>query len=147
MAIKDTTKKPYIVDRDDKVFVGIDLPFRKSQGREGWFASSETTIEAVKNNIKNLVQTQQGERFFQPFLGINLRKYMFEQISEDLILKIQNDILDIFNIWLSFVEVRDIKVNFEEQKELDRNKISLFILFNIKQDPDTLKSVQIDIGE
>ena len=70
MAIKDTTKKPYIVDRDDKVFVGIDLPFRKSQGREGWFASSETTIEAVKNNIKNLVQTQQGERFFQPFLDI-----------------------------------------------------------------------------
>ena len=72
MAIKDTTKKPYIIDRDDKIFVGIDLPFRKSEGRDGWFTSTTTTIEAVKNNIKNLLQTQKGERFMQPFLGINL---------------------------------------------------------------------------
>ena len=147
MAIKDTNKKPYIVDRDDKIFVGIDLPFRKSEGSEGWFASTSTTIEAVKNNIRNLLQTQQGERFFQPFLGINLRKYQFEQITEDVIVKIQNDILDTFKIWLPFVEIRNIKVNTKELKELDRNKISLDILFNIKQDPNTLQSVQVDIGE
>ena len=144
MAIKDTTKKPYIVDRDDKVFVGIDLPFRKSEGRDGWFASTDTTIEAVKNNIKNLLQTQKGERFMQPLLGIDLRRYMFNTIDEELTFEIQNSILDTFKLWLPFVEVRDIKVNIKEV-EVGRNNINLHIDFNIKQDPNTLASVQLDI--
>ena len=74
MAIRDRIRKPYIVDNDEEVFIGIDLPFRKSDGREGWFASTSTTIEATKNNIRNLLSTNQGERLMQPSLGINLRK-------------------------------------------------------------------------
>ena len=146
MAIKDTTKKPYIVDRDDKIFVGIDLPFRKSEGRDGWFASTTTTIEAVKNNIRNLLQTQQGERLMQPFLGINLRKYLFGQVDEDVIIKIQNDILDSFKLWLPFVEIRDIQVTFKEL-DVGGNTLGLHIIFNIKQDPNTLDSVQVEIGD
>ena len=52
MAIRDTTIKPYIQDRDENVFIGIDYPFHKSSGVEGWFKSTSTTIEAVKNNIR-----------------------------------------------------------------------------------------------
>ena len=55
MAIIDTTKKPYIQDRDEDIFIGIDYPFHKSFGVDGWFKSTETTIEAVKNNIKMLL--------------------------------------------------------------------------------------------
>ena len=51
MAIKDLSKKQYVEDRDETVFIGIDLPFRKGSGTEGWFASTTTTIDAVKNNI------------------------------------------------------------------------------------------------
>ena len=53
MAIRDTTKKPYIEDRDSNIFVGIDYPFHKSNGVEGWFASTDTTIKAVKNDLKS----------------------------------------------------------------------------------------------
>ena len=145
MAIRDTyITGSFVEDRDDNVFVGIDLPFRKSDGRDGWFASTSTTIEAVKNNIRNLLQTEQNERFFQPLLGVNLRKYIFEQVSEDNVFKIQEDILDIFKLWLPFVEIRNIRVSI---KDSDKNTLNLFILFNIKQDPNTLESVQIEIGE
>ena len=79
MAIRDThITGSFVEDRNPDSFIGIDLPFRKSEGRDGWFTSTTTTIEAVKNNIRNLLQTQQGERFFQPLLGVNLRKYYFE---------------------------------------------------------------------
>ena len=57
MAIKDTTKKPYIVDDDSNIKVGIDLPIRRDDLKDGWFASTTTTIEAVKNNIRNLLST------------------------------------------------------------------------------------------
>ena len=40
--------------------------------------------------------------------------------------------------------IRDIKVNIKEV-EVGRNNINLHIDFNIKQDPNTLASVQLDI--
>jgi len=94
LAIKDTTRKPYIEDNDENIFIGIDLPFRKSNGIEGYFASTSTTIEAVKNNIRNLVNTHQGERLMQPGLGMNLRKYLFDQFTDEVLFSIQNDIVD-----------------------------------------------------
>ena len=66
MPIKDLSKKQFVVDRDETVFIGIDLPFRRGTATEGWFASTTTTIDAIKNNIKNLLLTHKGERLLQP---------------------------------------------------------------------------------
>ena len=148
MAIKDTTRKPYIEDNDENIFIGIDLPFRKSNGIEGYFASTSTTIEAVKNNIRNLVNTHDGERIMQPQLGINLRKYLFEQFSDEVVFSIQNDIVDTFKKWLPFVEIQDIQVNMSNSNDsIGKNTMNITIVFNITQDPNTLESVSIEIGE
>ena len=147
MAIKDTSKKPFIEDRDERVFIGIDLPFRKSDGPDGWFASSSTTIEAVKNNIRYLLQTEQGERYMQPNLGLGLRKYMFEQVNEDTTVQIQGDILTTIGNWLPFVEVRELDVSMEGSDTTGRNKLSISVVFNITRDPSTLESVQVEIGD
>ena len=145
MAFRDTKKKPFIEDRDDNIFIGIDLPFRRSDGKEGYFASTTTTIEAVKNNIKNLVQTNKGERFMQPELGLNLRSYMFEQVTDETIINIQNDIVDTFKVWLPFVEIQDIQVSANETDAIGRNKLLINIVFNITKDPTSLESVQVEI--
>ena len=147
MAIKDTTRKPFIEDNDENIFIGIDLPFRRSDGKEGYFASTTTTIEAVKNNIRNLVRTNKGERLMQPQLGLNLRNYLFEQFTDELVLSIQNDIVDVFKLWLPFVEIRDIQINMDENDSIGKNKMNINIVFNITRDPDTLESVQVEIGE
>tara|TARA_A100001515_G_scaffold135820_1_gene127019 strand:+ start:185 stop:676 length:492 start_codon:yes stop_codon:yes gene_type:complete len=145
MAVKDTSRKPYKVDNDTNVKVGIDLPIRRDDGEQGWFASSSTTIEAVKNNIRNLLQTNQGERLMQPRLGINLRQILFEQINEDNLLSIQNSILDVFKFWLPFVEVRNIELlTIDDDTTIHTNEIRVKILFNLTQDPNTLDSVTVD---
>ena len=145
MAIKDTSRKPFIEDNNDNISIGLDLPIRKSNGKEGYFASTSTTLEAVKVNIRNLLNTYQGERLMQPALGINLIKYLFNQITEETILGIQDDILDTFTTWLPFVEVRDIQVLTENNQNNISNIIRINIVFNITQDPNTLDSVQVSI--
>ena len=149
MAIKDTSKKPFIEDRDDNVFIGIDLPFRKSDGIEGWFASTTTTIEAVKNNIRNLLSTHKGERYMQPNIGLNLRKFLFEQFTDELRLQIENDILDTIDFWLPFIQVKDLKVEMSSATagSVNNNKLIISVVFNITRDPNTLESIQIEIGE
>jgi len=147
MAIKDTSKKPYIVDNDSNIKVGIDLPIRRDDVVGGWFASTKTTIEAVKNNIRNLLNTNQGERLMQPNLGLGLRSLLFEQINDDTIMSIQDSILDIFKIWLPFVEVRDIQIiTNSDNTSVHSNEVRVNIIFNIIQDPDTLDSVTINFS-
>ena len=147
MAIKDTSRKPFIVDNDTNVKIGIDLPIRRGDNLDGFFATTSTTIEAVKNNIRNLLQTEEGERFFQPNLGVGLKRILFEQITEENLTTIQDTILDKFEFWLPFVEVRDIQVlNKENDTTIRENEIRVKILFNIKQDPNTLDSVSLSFS-
>ena len=145
MAIKDTSRKPYIEDNDSKVKIGIDLPIRRDSSRDGFFASTSTTIEAVKNNIRNLLLTNQGERFMQPNLGLNLRRILFEQMNSNNIVAIQDSILDKFQFWLPFVEVRDIQLS-SDSNSIDNNQVRLKIIFNIKQDPNTVDSINLDFS-
>jgi len=152
MAIRDTSRKPYIQDNDTKVKVGIDLPIRRGNVSEGFFATTSTTIEAVKNNIRNLLQTTEGERLFQPNLGLNLRRLLFEHITSENLIGVQDAILDKLEFWLPFVEVRDIQVlSRNNTTDIGANEIRVKIFFNIKQDPDTLDAVTMNftgnIGE
>ena len=113
---------------------------------------TSTTIEAVKNNIRNLLQTNEGERFFRPNLGLNLRQILFEHVKSENLIRVQDSILDKIELWLPFVEVRDIEVQTRESNvAIGANEVRVKILFNIKRDPNTLDSVTMqftsDTGE
>ena len=81
----------------------------------------------------------------QPTLGLNLKKYLFEQFTNDLKDTITNDILETFKFWLPFVNVTNIEINMDDSSM--RNKMNININFNIVKDPNTLESVTIEIGE
>ena len=143
MPIFDRRKDRFVEDQDTRVSVGIDFPFaRVPDSGDGYFKTSKTTIDAIKNNIKLLLKTERGERVFQPFLGMNLKRFVFEQITEDTKIQIENDIVDTFETWLPFVELRDIEIITNSITE-DRNKININIVFNIKKAPTSLESVGV----
>ena len=140
MPILDRRSNQFIEDKDTRVSVGIDFPFARVPNQDGYFSTTKTTIESVKNNIRLLLQTQKGERIFQPNLGMNIRRFLFEQITEDTQVQIENDIVDTFATWLPFVELREIDINADNQ---DKNQINIKIVFNIKRAPNTIESVGV----
>ena len=140
MPILDRRNNQLIEDKDTRVSVGIDFPFARIPNQDGYFATTKTTIESVKNNIRLLLQTQKGERMFQPNLGMGIRRFLFEQITEDTQVQIENDIVDTFATWLPFVDLREINIDLSEQ---DQNKINIKIVFNIKRAPNTIESVGV----
>ena len=144
MPIQDTnkTEKPYIVDRDDDVFIGLDFPLHRGDDRNGNFAATFTTLEAVKVNIRNLLQTELGERPMQPTLGVRLKQYLFEPFTEDIKVAIQNTIVETFSVWLPFVTIFTLDVEMS-----DNNTLKIFIEFVLNRDKDTVESVQVEIGE
>ena len=142
MPILDRRKDRFVEDQDTRVSVGIDFPFARVPNQDGYFKTTKTTVESIKNNIRLLLHTERGERVFQPNLGMNLKRYLFEQITEDISIQIENDIVEVFETWLPFVELRDIQVNTDNQ---NKNQIDINIVFNIKRAPSSLESVQVTL--
>ena len=142
MPILDRRKDRFVEDQDTRVSVGIDFPFARVPNQDGYFKTTKTTVESIKNNIRLLLQTQQGERVFQPNLGMNLKRFVFEQINENTSIEIENNIVDVFETWLPFVELNNIEINTDAENQ-EHNKIKINITFSIKRAPGTLESVGI----
>ena len=112
MAILDKSRKPYIQDNDEEQFIGLSLPFTKSDGIDGWFQSTRTTLDAVKQNIKLLLSTERGERLMQPTIGLGLRTYLFQQLDNSTVDEIKADLTTTFQNLLPFVTINNITESF-----------------------------------
>jgi phage baseplate assembly protein W len=139
MAILDRRKDRFVEDQDKRTSVGIEFPLGRVGGGDGYFKSTKTTVESIKNNIRLLLQTHRGERVFQPNLGMDLRSLIFEPLTEDITIQIENNIVDVFSRWLPFVDLRNINVNRKD----DLNQVNINIDFNIRRAPNSLESVQV----
>jgi len=145
MAILDKSRKPYIQDNDEKQFIGLSLPFTKSDGIDGWFQSTRTTLDAVKQNIKLLLSTERGERLMQPTIGLGLRTYLFQQLDNSTVDEIKADLTTTFQNLLPFVTINNIDVNISQMDSLGKNTISIKVDFHVTRDPNTLDSVIVDV--
>ena len=144
MAIISKTNKPFIEDKDEKIFIGIKLPFTRGDNI-GYFDSTTTTVEAIKHNIKSLLNTEPGERLLQPTIGVNLKKYLFEPIEEETYLAIEDEIVNKFGKWLPFVEIKDLDISTDEADTVGRNAILIKILFGIARTNNALETIEVVI--
>ena len=145
MAILDKSIKPFIQDNDEKQFIGLSLPFVKSDGIEGWFKSTETTLDAVKQNLKLLMMTEKGERLMQPNVGLNLRSYLFQQIDKNTIDSVKADLTASFERLLPFIMVKNIQIDVTQLDSIGKNTMNIRVDFSLSRDPNTLSSVIVDI--
>ena len=145
MAILDRRNNQFVEDKETRVSVGIDFPFGRVPNGDGYFKTTKTTVESVKNNIRLLLKTERGERLMQPNLGLGLRRFLFEQINQDTNILIENEIVDTFERWLPFVDLKELDVN-TSPTNTDRNQIEIKITFSIRRAPGTLESVGVVLG-
>ena len=54
MPILDRRNNQFVEDQDTRVSVGIDFPFGRVPNQDGYFKTTKTTIESVKNNIRSM---------------------------------------------------------------------------------------------
>ena len=71
--------KKFPNDTRPRVGIGVNIPF--SDG--GVFTPNYQTKDAIKNNIINFFLTNPGERPDNPSFGGGLRRFVFEQLSDE----------------------------------------------------------------
>ena len=89
--------------------------------------SLKTDAEAVKQSIKNLVLTNKMERPFQPLLGCDIRKLLFENITPQTVLLIKQSISEV----IEFHEPRASIINIAVSADDDHNAVYVSIVFGV----------------
>lgn len=111
------------LDLQPRKAVGIDLPFSGT----GVFNPTYVTKDALKANLLNYFLTNKGERFLNPGFGSNIRKQLFDNISEEKLKSIEIQVEEDLKIY--FPKVITTTVNLASDP--DTNTIVFFLRYAI----------------
>lgn len=91
--------------------------------------------QAVIRSVKNLLNTNRGERFFQPDLGANIRRLLFEQMGPGMESELATEIRETITKHEPRAKILELNV----QGDYNNNKyvVTITILVVNKQDPVT----------
>ena len=142
MAILDRSKKRFVIDRNDDIYTGIDLPFRRGTNI-GYFESTRTTIDAIKNNIRNLLLTDVNERVMKPNFGLNLKQFLFQQLTSETVQQMKENIASTIGTWLPMVIIKSIVVEMNEEA----NTLVVSLTFAIQGDSTNNSTLELGVGE
>ena len=120
------------LDLQKNIAIGVSLPFNGP----GVFKSTYTTKDQIKSNLVNLLLTDTGERIMNPNFGTNLKRFLFEGITDSSLDLLKNNILISILNYISEITVTNIVL----VPDTDNNLVSLTIEYylNISQTPDQI---------
>lgn len=97
----------------------------------------KTNVDAVKQSLRNLMLTDKGERLFQPNLGGNIRAMLFENITAQTFLTMQEHIKDVITAHEPRADVIDVYIAQTSQE----HEVQITIVFRVVnvQEPVTLE--------
>lgn len=109
--------------------VSIAYPLR--YGSTGAFEMTETTLDAIKVDIRLLVMTNYGERVIHYDFGANLRPILFNQ-APDVKQRIYDAITNSIEKWMPFVAINSIKIETsEDNPTVGSNAVNVDIDFSV----------------
>lgn len=96
--------------------IGVTLPFNNPNGI---FNKSFTNKEQVLSNLKNLLLTSKGERYFEPDFGTDIKTILFENISDedDFSARIRGEISSAITRWLPYLVITQLSVNLNMSED------------------------------
>ena len=123
--------------------IGLKLPLELGDV-EGYFESTNITLDAVKENIKNLLRTRKGERVFQTNLGLGLEDVLFENMTHEVETVIRDRINSAIQYWLPYVGIKNLIISSVDSGG-NLNKLNISIEFYLNSLPNMFESVTLEI--
>jgi hypothetical protein len=87
---------------------GLSFPLGSSLA--GGFFSKRSGISMIKEAVMQLILTEKGERLMLPNFGCNLRKYLFQPLTESTFESIKNEIQYSFRNYIVGAKIAKLAV-------------------------------------
>ena len=113
--------------------ISVKLPL-SFDNQLGPYKLNKTLKESIKQNFKNLILTNAGERMMDINFGVGLSKYFFENNNPALRQDISAKVYEQTKMYMPFIKI--VSINFtgpNESVDIDRNSLSMKIKYSIGQ--------------
>ena len=94
------------LDLQKNIVIGVSLPFNAA----GVFNKTYSTKDQIKSNLINLLLTDKGERIMNPEFGADLRRSLFDNITDSNIELLKVKIVDAINIFIPEIELGSVDI-------------------------------------
>ena len=125
-----------------KTVTGRPAILQNNKGPGGYFSKSYG-LDLIRNNLRQLLLCQKGERIMLPDYGISLQKYLFEPLDETTYFLIRNEVLQTLRKYFSIVNV--IKLGIFADEFIDHQLIIRLTLQLMDESLDIF-DVEVTIG-
>lgn len=105
------------------------------------FEQSTTFTQQVKSNLRNLLLTTRGERVMQPELGTDLRRILFEQITEDTMDNVRLTITEAVERWMPYLEIQEVSVS--NDPVTNPHRLDVVVNYRFRNNPNVTDSITI----
>tara|TARA_Y100000004_G_scaffold196846_1_gene268384 strand:- start:2399 stop:2830 length:432 start_codon:yes stop_codon:yes gene_type:complete len=122
--------------RSNRIYSDLNLSFTKNPVTKD--VSKLHDIIAIKRSVKNIILTNKYERPFNPDFGCNLRGYLFENITDPLMIAIKDRVTLAIEEYEPRVSVEDVVVS----EDGTNNGINIMVSFVVQgvEEPVTVST-------
>ena len=116
------------------VGVSVKLPLQLD-ANDGPFLLNKTAVDAVKQNFKMLILTEEGEKIMDPKFGVGIKSYLFENFSSETTNRIRKKITEKASLYLPFIKINNINFNdldASPNQAIDANELVISIDYEIE---------------
>ena len=113
---------------------------------DSYFELTQTTLEAIKQNLMLFFATDEGERVVNNQLGSRFRRYLFEPDIQNIRLKVENEVQRIFNDFFPQLRLNKLSVDVQDDTAQVQNLIKIGISYSYKNLESVKDTTTIIIG-
>lgn len=124
--------------------IGLGFPMKRSSG--GFFRKQKN-LDVIAAQLKQLLNTERGERVMRPDFGVKLRQFVFEPLDDTLKQQIRDVVEYAINVYGNEVELVDLEV-FEDTRQGYEDLGALIIRIKIAWilDPSKVQEIEVNIA-
>jgi phage baseplate assembly protein W len=111
------------LDLQKNIVIGVSLPFNA----DGVFNKTYSTKDQIKSNLINLLLTDKGERIMNPEFGADVRRSLFDNITESNNEILRLKIIDAINIFIPEIQLESVDV----MPDFDYNTLNITINYRL----------------
>ena len=109
--------------RSNRIYSDLNLSFTKNPATKD--VAKVFDIQAIKRAVKNIILTNKYERPFNSDFGCNLRGFLFENITDPILVLMKDRISTAIEKYEPRVSVEDIVIN----EDIENNGVNIMVSF------------------
>tara|TARA_R110000737_G_C14603631_1_gene489582 strand:+ start:1647 stop:2114 length:468 start_codon:yes stop_codon:yes gene_type:complete len=126
-------------------FVGLNFPLGSKRDIGGHF-SRTTDVTTVRSAVKQLMQTERGERVMLPDFGTNLRRFLFQPLDEITFEQIKEEVATSFNKYIIGATLEKLSVfSLDDVGPSGGNSLKVILLFSLDKEDSIISEVEVKV--